>query len=132
MMFLPQAYPSLSILELVRTHPFVKFVHTFPGLVKTDVSRNLLWYWRRIVGGIIKLIGSYPEVSGDAHLYASLVSAMESSGGGFRFLYSRIDKVYDQDLWEKGKDLFDTKIQYKVWDHTQETFGKAFGKAVNL
>lgn len=130
-MTLPQTYLSLGMLKLARTHPHVMFVHTFPGLVKTDVFRNLPWYWRAVMEGITKLTGYDPEVSGEAHLYGSLVSSALEPSGNVHFFNGSMDEAYSESVRAKGKDIFDTRIQDDLWNHTQETFEKVLGTPVN-
>lgn len=114
-------YNSLVMLKLARLYPNVAFIHTFPGYVRTGISRNIPWYLRALTNGYLGLFGTDPEVAGNANVYAALISA---EPGSANLLDNHLEEVYGEEVRAKGEGLFDVKLQEDLWNHTQETINK--------
>ncbi|KAG8929764.1 hypothetical protein FRC01_003792 [Tulasnella sp. 417] len=72
-------YNDLFAEEYAKLHPNVSFIHVFPGLTRTSVSRNLPWYTLP-VKPVVYLLSRSQEESGE-YLCFALVTSTYKSGG---------------------------------------------------
>jgi hypothetical protein len=112
---------SLALHALSEENPGVTFIHSAPGGVQTNLTRNLgkwtkmavdntLFLWRRWAVPI--------QESGERHLWAA---TSESIAKGGAVLIGSDSGVKTSDLVQKmGQD----GTEKAVWEHTNEVFDK--------
>lgn len=118
------AYNSIAVQRFARAYPKISFIHTYPGLVQTNVGRALPFYLRIPNQIISAAIGRSAEVSGQYHLYASY-TGKEFAKGGAHILGTNL-----QDVGQKGvkNGMYSVENQEILWKHTQEVYKRILGK----
>lgn len=124
-------YVTMSFLYLAQKYPGVSFVHTFPGIVSTNLVAGTPWYMRYPLSTGMYL-GSWlnqtltPEQSGEDHLYAGLVGQEFSSGGAYLVSFAG-KKTQVIDRHAKGLD-YSPELLEKVWKHSDNVYKTALSK----
>lgn len=121
------AYNTLSCLRFARKYPDVAFIHTYPGVVKTGVFREMPWYSKPFLS-VVSLFATSPEVAGNKHLYAGLVAPQFKKGA--HILKDSLDEVYPEES-RNGEALYTIALQDQLWNHTEEVFKKAIASDVS-
>ncbi|KAG9003561.1 hypothetical protein FRB94_014573 [Tulasnella sp. JGI-2019a] len=112
-------YTDMAFEKFTSIAPGIRFVHTFPGLVRTSVFRQTHWLLRPLLNGLYAIVATSPADAGEYQLFALLNGITgngptKTQGGAFR-----CDPKGD-DL--QGKAYFgDDEAREKVWKHTVET-----------
>jgi hypothetical protein len=114
---------TLSFHKLAKSNPAVTFIHSQPGGVETNIARGLgKWgqfaveksaFLLRALGVVIPA-----QVSGERHLWAS---TNEEFGKGGVVLVGQDSSVKAN---AKVEAMTKDGTEEKVWDHTEEVFGK--------
>lgn len=106
------ALGTIPLQHLGSQYPDVKFMHAYPGIVKTPIFHDLPWYARMGASGISSLLGTEPKVCAEHLLYAFLAEDTKPyKTGGASFTDNKGDPV-------KGKVVATQEQQDKVWQHT--------------
>ncbi|KAL4733174.1 hypothetical protein BDV11DRAFT_200553 [Aspergillus similis] len=116
---------SLSLTELAQSNPSISFTHSFPGVVKTGVIRELGVFGRMVAraGWTLARPWMVPiEESGDRHLFAAVDQRGEA--GKPRLVGSDSEPRGNWNLLEEFKA---NKVGEEVWRHTLNVFGEICG-----
>lgn len=85
---------SAVIQSLARRHSNVKYMHAYPGIVKTPLSQNLPWYARAGMAPIMLSMGIPAEQCAEHLVYALLQSDLGSyTTGGASFVDNKGDPI---------------------------------------
>lgn len=104
----------------------ISFVHSNPGAVNTNVTRNLGWVTKKVVSAampILKMAGMLTSVaeSGERHVW---VGTSEKFKSGMFLIGPQGEKEADA-VFERLKR---EGAGEKVWGHTKEVYGKVCGE----
>ncbi|KAL4746646.1 hypothetical protein BDW72DRAFT_30835 [Aspergillus terricola var. indicus] len=116
---------SLSLTELAQSNPSISFTHSFPGVVKTGVIRELGLFGRGIVQAAWALARPWmvpTEESGERHLFAAVDQRGEA--GKPHLVGSDSEPRGNWNLLEEFKAK---KVGEDVWRHTLNVFGEICG-----
>ncbi|KAL5000775.1 hypothetical protein BDV10DRAFT_161370, partial [Aspergillus recurvatus] len=116
---------SLSLIELARSNPAISFTHSFPGVVKTGVIRELGVVARMVTraGWALAQPWMVPiEESGERHLYAAV--GLGGEAGKPHLVGSDSEPRGNWTLLEEFKAK---KVGEEVWRHTLDVFGEVCG-----
>jgi NAD(P)-dependent dehydrogenase (short-subunit alcohol dehydrogenase family) len=115
---------SLMAMHLAELHPGTSFVHMSPGMVKTNMLRNMgIPSW--IAAPALLLLTPFAvnvRESGERHLYASTSIAFppkEKGGDGYYLLNQNDAPVGNTKVL---KMLKEEGVAEKVWNHTLEVY----------
>jgi hypothetical protein len=144
---------TLAVEHLASLHPSISFVHVFPGIVRTPLMNKTIGSFAgAIVGFFSRPMSISAEESGERNVFISTSAAYPPAApenpsnvgvplvGGLKTAVASTGKVgggayilnYDGANAAKEKVLSGYRAQgfpNKVWDHTLETFKKAFDPA---
>lgn len=115
-------FTSLMTERFAALHPNVSFIHGHPGIVKTNILRELPFYVRAL-GPAFNFIATRPEDSGERFYYAGAVSPDFQKGA-----HIVGPKLNDVSHKGRSKGFLSTDLQELVWQHTTEMFTKALGQ----
>lgn len=121
-MALGPTYNTMIADKFAREYPQIAFIHTYSGLVNSDVFRGLPWFVRPIANVVTTIFGRIPQSAGNANAYAALISATTGSANIFN---PKGEEIYNPEVRQKGEGLFNKEAQEDLWKHTQEVFEKA-------
>ncbi|KAH7102225.1 NAD(P)-binding protein [Auriculariales sp. MPI-PUGE-AT-0066] len=102
-------YNNAAMVELAKRHPSVSFIHTYPGIVKTNLSNGLPFFARHGLGVLGHLMGVQPIECGENMVYSLFDPKLGKPGAYFR------DNV--------GEDVprssyLTPEVLQQVWDHS--------------
>ncbi|KAL5046358.1 hypothetical protein BDW71DRAFT_182035 [Aspergillus fruticulosus] len=116
---------SLSLTELAQSNPSISFTHSFPGVVKTGVIRELGLVAKMVAraGWVLARPWMVPiEESGERHLYAAV--GLGGEAGKPHLVGSDSEPRGNWRLLEEFKTK---KVGEEVWRHTLDVFGGICG-----
>lgn len=89
------------------------FIHAYPGIVKTNLDRDLPWYLKGPARALLTVIGVSPETCGEHLLTGTYECAKvsEQEGRYWSYINNKGKPVQNKPLWE-------TEQVQKVADHT--------------
>lgn len=134
---------SLAAYELAKANPGISFIHTYPGVVKTNIAQGFGPVLRFIMNGALAVFSPFMVAlgeSGERHLYAATSNVYPPSAKANESAVTGIDGVKgsgayrlnrDGDIVGKDGILKEYRSQgvgKKIWDHTLEVFEKVCGK----
>ncbi|KAL4877126.1 hypothetical protein BJY04DRAFT_198996 [Aspergillus karnatakaensis] len=119
---------SLSFEELAKSNPAVSFIHSYPGVVKTGVARDMGVLGKTAINALYLLMKPLTvpvEESGERHLFAASGLPKNAAGEGKPYLVSwngepRGNEKVLGELKEKGAGEV-------VWKHTLDVFKRIVG-----
>jgi NAD(P)-dependent dehydrogenase (short-subunit alcohol dehydrogenase family) len=121
---------SLMAMYLAELHPGTSFVHMSPGMVKTNMLKNM-GFPNWIMAPAFLLLTPFTvniKVSGERHLYASTSVAFSpkaNGGDGYYLLDQNDAPVGNMKVLKKLKD---EGVAEKVWKHTLEVYKTVCGE----
>ncbi len=104
-----------------KEYPSISFTHVYPGVVQTNVLKNLPWYIRYPISGIMLILGTTAEDSGERIFYISGSSQEFAKGGDL--VNGDCDSILEYSK-NRGGWWREESIK-KVWKHTLEEFDGA-------
>ncbi|KAL4977213.1 hypothetical protein BDW66DRAFT_133067 [Aspergillus desertorum] len=116
---------SLSLAELAQANPSISFVHSFLGVVRTGIIRELGAVSRMVVraGWALAWPWMVPiEESGERHLYAAV--GLKRETGKPHLVGSNSEP---RGNWNLLEELKAEKVGEEVWRHTLDVFGRICG-----
>jgi NAD(P)-dependent dehydrogenase (short-subunit alcohol dehydrogenase family) len=116
---------SLSLTELAQSNPSISFTHSFPGVVKTGVIRELGLFGRTIAraGWALARPWMVPiEESGERHLFAAVDQRGEA---GKPYLVGSDSEPRGN--WNLLEEFKAKKVGEDVWRHTLNVFEEICG-----
>ena len=98
------------------------FVHAYPGLVRTNLGRELPWYMRGPAEGLARALGVTPETCGKNLLRGTYecAAASEKQGRFWSFINDKGVAINNKAVWDEGQ-------KQKVVDHTWKIVDEAIG-----
>ncbi|KAK2760200.1 hypothetical protein FQN54_002267 [Arachnomyces sp. PD_36] len=134
---------SFAAEELAKAHPGTKFIHAYPGVVKTNIAQGFGAIMRPVMRAVMALSTPFTvdiKESGERHLYAATSNVYPPSAKAGGDAVSGIDGAkgsgayrlnWDGSVVGKDSLLKEYRSQgvgKKIWDHTLEVFEKVCGK----
>ncbi|GLA26394.1 hypothetical protein AnigIFM63326_003547 [Aspergillus niger] len=136
---------SVSMEHLASVYPQISFIHSFPGIVRTRLDRDLSTTARHALKALVVLAKPWEipfEESGERHLYAatsprfpplaykdSVTDAAEGSdgrsGSGFYRLSAQSSPYKPSKIMEKYRV---EGVRSMIWDHTLQVFARVRGR----
>ncbi|KAM7187296.1 NAD(P)-binding protein [Naviculisporaceae sp. PSN 640] len=137
-------YMTLSFERLARDHPKVAFIHSHPGVVRSNIfnaehfSSAFAWFMNKVIGPtVFRVVAISPEESGERHLWeavdarfaaledgekgaAGTVVAEGSDGKKGSGAYTVNGKCETMSNRAVLKQYRDDGIDGKIWEHTIE------------
>ncbi|KAK3938327.1 hypothetical protein QBC46DRAFT_168137 [Diplogelasinospora grovesii] len=140
-------YTTLFLEQLQQRHPKISFVHTFPGIVRTNVfnSENLGAVFKFFFNWLImptvgRFIALSPEEAGARHLFAatssmyaaaddkSAANVVVGSNGvqhsGVYTLNEKMDAVHNDKVLQPYREQ---GVDARIWEHTTAEFERVLG-----
>ncbi|KAL5342497.1 hypothetical protein BJX70DRAFT_355950 [Aspergillus crustosus] len=118
---------SLSLEELAKANPAISFIHSYPGIVKTGVTRDMGFLGRTLMNALFvvaKPLTVPLEESGERHLFAATgLPKAAASGKPYLVGWDGEPKGNERVLSEYREK----KTGETVWKHTLEVFQKIVG-----
>lgn len=134
---------SFAAEELAKANPGTSFIHTYPGVVNTNIAQGFGPVMRTIMSGAMTVFSPFTvgiQESGERHLYAATSNAYPPSAKTGDSAMSGIDGLkgsgayrlnWNGNVVGKDKILKEYRSQgvgKKIWDHTLEVFEKVCGQ----
>lgn len=106
-------YNDIAVEMMSHEHPRATFIHTAPGIIKTNWGSEFPWFIRYPLR-LIQCTFRSPEDCAEAHLYGLLLP--ESTAGGFLLLSPEAERARVTPLHDTAKDF--------IWRHTKEVLSR--------
>ncbi|KAF2752313.1 hypothetical protein M011DRAFT_516577 [Sporormia fimetaria CBS 119925] len=138
---------SYAFEHLAAQMPYTSFIHASPGMVATNVGRDMGPIANAVFGVVNKLtrplipMNKSIEESGERHLFASTAPqfAPRNNAQGVQGVARGNDEAegsgsyavdYNSNIWPESQNARQLRKEGavdKIWKHTEEVFGKIFG-----
>lgn len=115
-------FNSLAVVRFARLYPNIGFIHAGPGVVNTNILRELPWYVRLPMTPVMKLWGDEVEDAGEKFCF---VATDEKYRTGAHIIDGNHKSLLEK-CQERG--YLKPELQEKVWNHTEELFKEALAK----
>ncbi|CAN6626914.1 hypothetical protein TRVA0_011S00650 [Trichomonascus vanleenenianus] len=109
-------FNSLAVKRFARIYPDIAFVHAHPGLVKTQILRDLP-IWIRVPSMLFMPFATSQEDSAEKFFYMGYGG--EEFAKGAHFVKASLDEVTPKEEYTSEQ------LQEKVWQHTEQVFEDA-------
>ncbi|CAN6672315.1 hypothetical protein TRVA0_046S00276 [Trichomonascus vanleenenianus] len=109
-------FNSLAVKRFARLYPDMAFVHAYPGMVKTQIMRELP-VWLRLPSMLVMLFAMSQEDSAEKCFYMGYGG--EEFAQGAYLVTASLDKVTTKE------EYLTEELQEKVWKHTEQVFEDA-------
>lgn len=106
---------SYAAERFARLYPKISFVHQSPGLVNTNIGKDMPWYLRYPARGLMKVVGADPSDIAERMFYVSILNPNFMEKGHSWLLDNSLRSI-------KLSPPLNDQEGKKFWDHTEQVF----------